>query len=67
MQLFLKKISGMENSKDTDQTVWSESALFAYAILSDTLVYKIVGYLPYLQVPQEVLVSTHNIRRFIFF
>ena len=33
---------------DPDLTaVWSESALFAYAILSETLVYKILGHLPY--------------------
>ena len=41
----------MANSVDPDQTapsgaVWSGSALFAYAILSDTLVYKILGPLP---------------------
>ena len=28
--------------------VWSGFALFAYAILSDTLVYEILGHLPYL-------------------
>ena len=45
---FLKIISEMTNSVDPDQTaVWSGSALFAYAILSDTLVYEILGYLPY--------------------
>ena len=42
----------MANSVDPDQTapsgwVWSGSALFAYAILSETLVYKIWGHLPY--------------------
>ena len=42
---FLKFLSGMANSVDTDQTapsgaVWSGSALFVYAILSDTWVYK---------------------------
>ena len=41
----------MANSVDPDQTapsgaVWSGSALFAYAILSATLVYKILGHLP---------------------
>ena len=40
----------MANSVDTDQTapkgaVWSGFALFAYAILSDTLVYEILGHL----------------------
>ena len=39
--LFLKILSGMANSVDSDQTaasgaVWSRSALFAYAILSKT-------------------------------
>ena len=52
MQLFLKILSEMENSVDPDQTapsgaVWSGSALFAYAILSDTVVYKILGHLLY--------------------
>ena len=42
----------MANSADPDQTVhsgavWSESALFEYVILSDTLVYEILGHLPY--------------------
>ena len=41
---------GMANSVDPDQTspsgaVWS--AQFAYVILSETLVYKILGHLPY--------------------
>ena len=63
-QLFLKILSEMANSVDPDQTapqgaVWSGSALFAYAILSEailcalfayailstTLVYKILGQL----------------------
>ena len=40
------------NSVDPDQTapsgaVWSGSALFGYSILSDTLVYEILEYLPY--------------------
>ena len=42
----------MANSVDPDHTapsgaVWSGSALFAYAILSATVVYKILGVLPY--------------------
>ena len=42
----------MVNSVDPDQTAplgadWSGSALFAYTILSTTLVYKILGHLPY--------------------
>ena len=41
----------MANSEDPDQTapqgvVWSDSALFAYDILSETLVFKILGHLP---------------------
>ena len=43
-QLFLKMLSGMANSVDPDQTaVWSGSALFAYGILSETLMFKILG------------------------
>ena len=43
----------MANSEDPDQTapsgtVWSGSALFAPAILSETLVYEILGYLLYM-------------------
>ena len=42
----------MANSEDPDQTapsgaVWSGSALFAYGILSETLVLEILGHLPY--------------------
>ena len=39
----------MGNSVDPDQTapaVWSLSALFAFAILSETLVFEILGHLP---------------------
>ena len=48
----VSEILGMANSVDPDQTaslgaVWSASALFVYAILSDPLVYKILGHLPY--------------------
>ena len=44
--------SGMTNSEDPDQTapsgaVWSGSALFAYGILSETLVFEILEHLPY--------------------
>ena len=41
----------MANSIDPDRSgaVWSGSALFAYAIMSETLVYEILGHLPYLQ------------------
>ena len=42
----------MANSLDPNQTapegaVWSGSTLFAYDILSDLLVYKILGHLPF--------------------
>ena len=39
----------MANNVDPDQIapVWSGPALFAYAILSETLVYKILGHLTY--------------------
>ena len=51
MQLVLKIPSGIENSVNPDQTapegaVRSGSTLFAYAILSETLVFKILGHLP---------------------
>ena len=51
MQMFLKMFSGMTYIIEPDLTapsrlVWSGSALFAYAIFSDTLVYKILGHLP---------------------
>ena len=44
-------LNGIANSEDPDQTapsgaVWSGSALFAYGILSETLVLKILGHLP---------------------
>ena len=46
MQLYLKTLSVKANSVDPDQNVfWFGSALFAYAILSATLVYKILGHL----------------------
>ena len=45
-------LSGITNSEDPDQTapsgaVWSGSALFAYGILSETLVFEILGHLLY--------------------
>ena len=50
----------MANSIDTDQTassgaVWYGSALFAYVILSDTLVFEILRHLPYLQQSMQSL------------
>ena len=46
MQLFLKILSEMANRVDPDQispsgAVWSWSTLFAYAILSDHLVFEV--------------------------
>ena len=41
MQLSLKMLSGLANSVDPDKT-----AQFAYAILSGSFVYKILGHLP---------------------
>ena len=48
MQLFLKIICGIANSEDPAATgaVWSGSALFADAFLSDILVYEILGHWP---------------------
>ena len=45
-------VFGMANNVDLDQTgpsgaVWAVSAQFAYAILSETLVYKILWLLPF--------------------
>ena len=65
MQLFLKILCGKINSVDPDQTapegaVWSGSALFAYTILSDTLVYEILRHLPYCIYPKYLDTSTPN-------
>ena len=51
MQLFFKILNAIVNSVDPDQTassgaVWSGSALFVDVILSETLVYAILGHLP---------------------
>ena len=48
MQLFLKTLSGKANGVEPDQTSPSGSSLFACAILLETLVYDILGHLPYL-------------------
>ena len=61
MQLFVKILSGTANSVDPDQTlppgaVWSGSALFACALLTTTLVYEILGHLPY----PKLMVSWRN-------
>ena len=45
MHLFLKILSGMTNSVDPDQT--APSALFAFVILSETLVFEFLEHLPY--------------------
>ena len=45
---FLEILSGMANSVDPDQTGLI-FALFAYAILLATLVYKIFGHLPFIK------------------
>ena len=55
MQLFLKILSGMANSVDPDQTapkgvVLPGSALFAYVILSEALVYGILRHLLYISI-----------------
>ena len=54
----------MANSVDPDQTaasgaVWSGSTLFAYVILSDSLVFEFLGHLPYW------FISLHFIVHFI--
>ena len=46
MHLFYKLLDGMTNSVDNDQTAPSGSALFAYAILSEKLLYETLGQLP---------------------
>ena len=45
-QTALKQICGMTNCVDPDQTAPSGSALFEYVMLSETLVYEILGHLP---------------------
>ena len=55
MQLFLKVLGGMSVIVNPDQTapsgaVWSGSALFAYTLLSETLVYEILGHLLYSEI-----------------
>ena len=47
MQVFLKINNGMANSVNPDQTAPSGSVLLAYTILSDTLMYEILGHLSY--------------------
>ena len=52
VHLFLKILREMANIVDPDQTapegaVWSGSALFAYAILSEMFDFEILGHLPY--------------------
>ena len=70
MQLLPKIPSGMANNVDPDQTapsgaVWSGSILFAYAILSDTLVCEILGHLPYCDYPKySSTFSSNHILKF---
>ena len=56
---FLKYLVEMANSVDPAQTVpsgaiWSGSALFAKAILSETFVYPILGHLQYIEFFQSL-------------
>ena len=53
MQLFLKTLSGMANSVDPDQT--------AYAILSETLVYEVLGHLLYLYLDVSKCISIFKV------
>ena len=63
--VFLKILGGMANSVDPDQNtperaVWSGFALFVYAILLDTLVFKILGNLPYMfNIFQQICLDFH--------
>ena len=55
----------MANSVDPDQTapsgaVWSGSALFAYVILSETLVFEFLGQLPYIKRKQQGFISAEQ-------
>ena len=52
----------MANSIDPDQSatsgaVWSGPTLFAYAILSETLVYEILGHLPWPNIEKVYLIT----------
>ena len=65
MQLFLiihvHVLSGMTNNVDTDQTapaVWSGSALFAYVIFSDILVFENLSHLRYISKLEKYYVDT---------
>ena len=56
MQMLLKILNGKVNSVDPDQTapkgaVWSGSALIAYIILSDTLVFEIFVFICFITPP----------------
>ena len=63
----------MANSVDPEQTAPFGSTLFAYAILSDTLVYEILRHLPYNAVKlgsqnaNSSMISTHFTYLWIFF
>ena len=45
LHFFHKILRGMANSAAADQTAFSGSGLFAYAIVSQMLVYKLLGQL----------------------
>ena len=57
-------LRGTENSEDPDQTasgaVWSGFALFAYGFLSETLVFEILGHLPYIKYLQYNYFRTYQ-------
>ena len=66
MQLFLKILSRMVNSVDPDQTapsgpVSSGSTPSAYAILSETLVYEILGRFPWRNTRKKIFIWTPSV------
>ena len=68
MQFFLKILSGLANSVDPDQTapegaICSGSTVFGYAVLSETVLYKILGDLLYF-IFSGSLVSFNSFKEF---
>ena len=55
--LFSEIIKGQDNSNTDSDAVWSESALFAYYILSDTLVYEKLATFTVLFLITDILVN----------